>query len=308
MKLRAIAIGLACIAFAASGSAQRVSIGIAPAYDAGGDDFGEAVVQHLTLYTYKDLVGNKQFSASLLNPGGVYTPLDTSWLTEYVQDRPDIDLLLVPTLKPSVNADKGASLTIVVELALLDAHTGETKSTWTLTDTIKDKNAWFKQGSTMITNAVNNRSDKYGFGVSSTSDFEKQPIGKSTLHLAEEVRDTLAAHLGTFAKTGSDKPADPPAASAPCATHTKVTYSYKHSVSHSYTLLINGLDQTLTIQDGVSTFQAPEGPLLLQFTINDAPYKLSREPIYQLSATHSCKNSTLVIDIGQGGDAHQHWE
>jgi hypothetical protein len=73
-------------------------------------------------------------------------------------------------------------------------------------------------------------------------------------------------------------------------------------------LLANGLDQTLTIQDGVSTFQAPEGPMLLQFTINDAPYKLSREPVYQLSTIHSCKNSTLVIDIGQGGDAHDHWE
>ncbi len=310
MKLRAIAIGLACIAFAASGPAQRVSIGIAPVYDAGGDDFGEAVVQHLTLYTYKDLARQQTVrTQSLLNPGGVYTPLDTSWLTDYIQDRPDIDLLLVPTLKPSVNADKGATLTIVVELALLDAHTGDAKGTWTVTDTIKDKNAWFKQGSTMISNAVNDRSDKYGFGISSTTDFEKQPIGKSTLHLAEEIRDTLPAHLGTFAKTVSGQPADAPAASsAPCAMHTKLTYSYKHSVSHSYTLLANGLDQTLTIQDGVSTFQAPEGPLLLQFAINDAPYKLSREPIYQLSAIHSCKNSTLVIDIGQGGDAHQHWE
>lgn len=266
-------------------------------------------MQHLTLYTYKDLVGSKQFVPSLLSPGGVYTPLDTSWLTEYVQDRPDLDLLLVPTLKPSVSADKGTTLTIVVEMALLDAHTGETKSTWTVSDTIKEKNAWFKQGASMITNAVNDRSDKYGYGISSTTDFDKQPIGKSTAHLAEEVRDTLTAHLGTFAaKATSDKAADAPATSAPCATHTKVTYNYKHSASHSYTLLANGLDQTLTIQDGVSTFQSPEGPLLLQFTINDAPYKLSREPIYQLSAIHSCKNSTLVIDIGQGGDAHQHWE
>jgi hypothetical protein len=308
MRLPALAVGLACLAFAASGSAQRISIGIAPAYDAGGDDFGEAVVQHLTLFTYQDLVGNKQFAPSLLNPGGVYTPLDTSWLTEYVQDRPDLDLLLVTALKPSVSADKGSSLTVNVEMTLLDAHTGETKSTWTVSDTIKSKNAWYQKGTAMITNAVNDRGDKYGVALTSTTDFDKQPIGKSTAHLAEEVRDTLPAHLGGFAKAGSDKPADASAASPPCATHTKVTYKYKHSVSHSYTLLANGLDQTLTIQDGVSTFAAPEGPLLLQFTINDAPYRLSREPVYQLSAIHSCKNSTLVIDIGQGGDAHQHWE
>ena len=90
--------------------------------------------------------------------------------------------------------------------------------------------------------------------------------------------------------------------------HTRVTYRYKHSASHSYTLLANGLDQTTTIADGVSNFKVGEGPLLLQFTVNDAPYKLSKEPVYQMSTMHSCKSSTLVIDIGQGGDAHQHWE
>jgi hypothetical protein len=90
--------------------------------------------------------------------------------------------------------------------------------------------------------------------------------------------------------------------------HTRVTYNYRHSVSHSYTLLADGLDQTLTITDGLSTFKAAEGPLLLQFAVNDTPYKLSKENVYQLSTIHSCKVSTLVIDIGQGGDAHQHWE
>jgi hypothetical protein len=120
---------------------QRVAIGIAPAYDAGGDDFGAAVVQHLTLFTYQDLIGSKQFAPALLSPGGVYTPLDTSWLTEYVQDRPELDLLLVSTLKPTANV-KGGGYTITIELTLLDAHTGDTKSTWSVAETIKEKNAW----------------------------------------------------------------------------------------------------------------------------------------------------------------------
>jgi hypothetical protein len=68
------------------------------------------------------------------------------------------------------------------------------------------------------------------------------------------------------------------------------------------------MDQSLTVQDGLSTFKAPEGPLLLQFTITDAPYRLEKETVYQLSTIHSCKSSTLVIDVGQGGDAHHHWE
>jgi hypothetical protein len=311
MKFPAFAVGLALIALSAPVSAQRISLGIAPAYDAGGDDFGEAVVQHFTLFVYQDLVENKQFAPSLLSPGGVYTPLDTSWLTEYVQDRSDLDLLLVSTLKPTVTTDKGASSTISVEVSLLDAHTGETKSTWTVSDTIKSKNAWLQKGEAMVSGAVNDRGSQYGLGITSSTDFEKQPIGKITAHLAEETRDTLAAHLSGFAKkvsaTSSDT-SETGSSSGPCEMHTKITYNYKHSVSHSYTLLANGLDESLTIADGMSTFKVPEGPLLLQFTINDAPYKLSKEALYQLSTFHTCKSNTLVIDVGQGGDAHHHWE
>lgn len=313
MRLRALAAGLALIAVTVAASAQRIAIGIAPAYDASGDDFGETVVQHLTLYMYQDLQGSKQFAPMLLNPGGVYTPLDTSWLTDYVQDRPAIDLLLISTLKPSANV-KGGGYTITIELSLLDAHTGDTKSTWSVSETIKEKSAWLEKGQAMVASAVTDRSTQYGLSgmsVSSSTDFEKQPIGKATQHLAEMIRDTLPANLGGFVvKTAAAKPEDAAAAasSASCEMHTRVTYNYKHSVSHSYTLLANGLDQTTTLVDGVSDFKIAEGPLLLQFSLNDAPYRLEKEPVYQLSTMHSCKNSTLVIDVGQGGDAHDHWE
>ncbi|MGA1983197.1 MAG: hypothetical protein ABSG84_12125 [Acidobacteriaceae bacterium] len=310
MKLRELAVGLAFLAVTASAPAQRIAVGIAPAYDAGGDDFGEVVVQHLTLYMYQDLQGGKQFAPTLLNPGGVYTPLDTSWLTDYVQDRPEIDLLLVSTLKPTVN-EKGGGYTVTVELSLLDAHTGDTKSTWTVSETIKEKNAWLEKGQAMVASAVSDRSSQYGLSglsVSSSSDFEKQPIGKITQHLAEMIRDTLPAHLGNFAAKSGPMEVAMAGPAAPCEMHTRITYNYKHSVSHSYTLLANGLDQTTTLVDGVSSFKSAEGPLLLQFSLNDTPYKLEKEPVYQLSTFHSCKSSTLVIDVGQGGDAHHHWE
>jgi hypothetical protein len=311
MRRHALALGLAALAVTASLSAQqRIAIGIAPSYDAGGDEFGEAVTQHLTLFTYQDLVGSNQFAPALLSPGGVYTPLDTSWLSEYVHDRPELNLLLISTLKPTVATDKNGGFTISVEVSLLDPHTGDAKSTWTVSENVKSKSAWYEKGQSLITSSINDRSSRYGLeGVSPSSDFDKQPIGKTTAHLAQQIRDSLPAHLAGFSQTvdagnGSTAPPSP----TPCEMHTRVTYNYKHSASHSYTLLANGLDQTTTIQDGVTDFKAPEGPLLLQFIINDAPYKLSKQAIYQLSTTHSCKNNTLVIDIGQGGDAHHHWE
>jgi hypothetical protein len=305
MKRAAFAGAFVLVVCAASAQAQRISLGIAPAFDAGGEDFGSAVVEHLSLFVYQDLMPGKQFAPSLLNPGGVYTPLDTTWLTDYVQDRPELDLLLVSVLKPTLSDKNGTTITI--ELSLLDAHSGDTKSTWTVAETTKAKNAWLEKGESMVSSAVSDRTSRYGYDLSApVSDFEKQPIGKTTVHLAQEINDTLPAHLGGFTKTAVEKPT--PAPSGACTMHTRITYNYKHSVSHSYTLRANGLDQTTTVADGISTFKADEGPLLLQFELNDAPYKLAKEPVYQLSSMHSCTNTTLVIDVGQGGDAHPHWE
>jgi hypothetical protein len=321
MRRTALAMGLALAALTASGLAQRTSIGIAPAFDAGGDDFGPAVVEHLTLFTYQDLLPNKQFAPVLLNPGGVYTPLDTTWLTEYVQDRPGLELLLLETLKPIVNGDKG-SWTIMIQVDLLDAKTGDSKGSWTVSETEKSASSWLTRSTAMISSAVSQtvsqkasqygvdqKTSENGFGLLTSADFDKQPLGKTTQHLADLIRDSLPAHLGGFTHTGAVKvDAVPVPASAPCPVHTRITYGYKHSASHSYTLLANGLDETTTIQDGISTFNVPEGPLLLQFSLHDAPYRLSAEPVYQLTTSHSCKTGTLVIDMGQGGDAHDHWE
>ena len=77
----------------------------------------------------------------------------------------------------------------------------------------------------------------------SSEDFEKQPIGKITAQLGNDVRDSLAAHLAGFKQTSADKPADVAASADPCPMHTRITYNYKHSSSHSYTLMANGLDQ-----------------------------------------------------------------
>ena len=68
------------------------------------------------------------------------------------------------------------------------------------------------------------------------------------------------------------------------------------------------MDQSINLKDGIATFSAPEGEMLLQFSVNDAPYKLAKEPMYQLSTQHNCSLKTLTVDLGASGDAHAHWE
>ncbi len=85
-RLRLTVLGL-FLAAATSVAAAQSYIGIAPVYDGGGDAWGPIFVQYMTLYTFQKLQADKAFSATLLNPGGVYTPLDTSWLADYSQER-----------------------------------------------------------------------------------------------------------------------------------------------------------------------------------------------------------------------------
>ena len=293
-------------------AAQRLNIGIAPTYDNGGEEFGPQVSEHITLFTFEDLVNTASFEPHLLNPGGIYTPLDPSWLVDYAQDRPELDYLLVSTLKPIATPDKG-SWNLVVGLTLIDAKSGKEGDSWDVFVNVKTKNALLamaqnKATSSMDGNALLSSGRSVSMSFVPTREFEKQPMGKVVARIAEQIRDTLPAHIPNFkaavVKTTSELPTKP----QECAMHTHITYGYKHSASHSYTLVVNGLDEFLTIHDGISDFKISSGPVLVQFGVNDSPYKLLKQPIYQLSTYHDCSKPTLVIDLGPGGDAHHHWE
>jgi hypothetical protein len=305
---------LAC-AVSVTAGAQKVSIGIAPVFDASGEQFGPVVVQHLTLFAYQDLLESPVAHSTLLSPGGVYSPLDTSWLVDYVHDRTDLDLLLVATLKPVTNPAKERWI-IPVELLLLNARSGESMGTWTVSVELASHKALLEFGQVILEQGTQGR---YGqmkgtYKITPSREFEKQPLGKATAHLAKSIRETLEAKLPglNLAKPPAQlvpaSAATAPAAPVSCPVSVRVTYGYKHSASHTYLLLANGLDQSLDLKDGIASFSAPEGEMLLQFSVNDAPYKLAKEPLYQLSTQHSCAFKTLTVDLGASGDAHTHWE
>jgi hypothetical protein len=315
MKLRKIALVFLCCASLVSvtAEAQKVSIGIAPVFDGGGEAFGPTLVEHLTLFTYQDLLESAVAHPSLLNPGGVYSPLDTSWLVEYVQDRTDLNLLLVATLKPVENPGKERWI-IPVELELLNSHTGNSLASWTVSTEINSHKTLTDFEQAVIEQGTSGRFNqmKDTYKIAPSRNFEKQPIGKATAHLASSIRESLEAKIAALgvAKSMPQGNILPVAqsGSGPCTLNARITYSYKHSASHAYMLLANGLDQSTNLKDGIASFPAPEGELLLQFSVNDAPYKLEKESLYQMSVFHSCKFSNLIVDLGPGGDAHSHWE
>jgi hypothetical protein len=315
-RFRFLALLLASTIGVAAG-AQKIAVGIAPVFDGGGEEFGPTVAQHLTLFVYQDLLGSHSAQPSLLSPGGVYSPLDTSWLVEYVQDRPEISLLLVATLKPVINPSKEHWI-IPVDLELLNARSGDTVASWSVNTAIDSHKTLMDYGQVIIQQQSETRFGGRLKGVYTgvpSRDFEKQPLGKATAQLASSIRQTLEAKLAGLSPA-TPAPASQSAlvsavasgAAASCPINVRITYSYKHAASHAYVLLANGLDESTDLKDGVASFSAPSGELLLQFSVNDAPYKLQKENLYQFSSINTCKLSTLIVDLGPGGDARAHWE
>ena len=317
-----VVLGWAVIAW---GENPRPTIGIAPVFDGSGAAFGETFAQHLTLFTYQEMLSSTEVRPVLLSPGGVYSPLDVSWLVDYVHDRPDINLLLVATLKPVSNPEKNR-WSIPVDLLLLNPSTGESLATWTTNIEIASKKTLVEYGTFEPTPSAIDKSgqalqtiDKYGRSIRSyviapSRDFEKQPLGKACAHMANTIKDSLSEKLAGIPpeRLGVSAPASLSngmgAGGGSCPMYVRITYDYKHSASQSYVLLANGLDQSTNLKDGVASFSAPEGDLLLQFSMNDAPYKMETEKFYQMSTWHSCRAANLVLDVGPGGDVHPHWQ
>ncbi|HEY1986432.1 MAG TPA: hypothetical protein VGG85_13535 [Terracidiphilus sp.] len=294
--------------------AQKVSIGIAPVFDAGGEEFGPVVVQHLTLFAYQDLLESPAAHPALLSPGGVYSPLDLSWLVDYAHDRTDLDLLLVAILKPVANPGKERWI-IPVDVSLLNARTGDLLTKWTTSVEINSHKTLMEYGQVILEQGSQGRYSQYKgtYKITPSRDFEKQPLGKATAHLAKSIRETLENKLPGLSMAKPPQAALVSATMAPaapnsCPVNVHITYGYKHAASHTFLLLVNGLDQSLNLKDGTASFSAPEGEMLLQFSVNDAPYKLQKEPMYQLSTQHDCAQKTLTLDLGASGDAHPHWE
>ena len=229
---------------------------------------------------------------------------------EYVQDRTDLNLLLVATLKPVVNPAKERWI-IPVDLVLLNARSGDTVASWTVSTEVNSHKTLLDFGAVVLEQGTQDRfrQMKDTYKIAPSRDFEKQPLGKATAHLASSIRESLEAKLAGLG-TAAQASLIPATAQSgtPCPINVRITYGYKHSASHTYMLLANGLDQSTNLKDGIASFSAPEGELLLQFSVNDAPYRLEKESLYQLSVLHSCKFSNLIVDLGPGGDAHTHWE
>ena len=227
----------------------------------------------------------------LLNPGGMYTPLDEDWIRDY-SSKAGADVALSSTLLQVTIPAKG-EVALQVRSRVLDLKTGTEIASWSSTTSINRHDAFLEFGS-------------LGY-LPASRPFEKQPLGKAARRFAREIREHLVQLAGNT--TAQDREPALSSDGGPCEIQFKVEYAPKHSVSKAYEVFVNRRDETLNVVDGVLLLHKVSEPLLIQLAIHDAIYKLPKQGLYQMNSPLRCveRPTALVFEIGTAGEGLLHW-
>jgi hypothetical protein len=284
------------------------TLGIMPVFDTSGDSFGQLYAQNMTAMVYQKFEGGS-VPVMLLNPGGLYNPLIPESITDYAQSA-GVDTVLVMTLQPTDKPQKG-NYVLHVEAKLMDAQTGKEMPASVYSIAMSRNEALLdatKAGldySGERSGVVHYGARAYAAMASGSRPFAKQPLGKAANSMAESVHSQVVAQ---YPVTKVDAPAEPK--SGTCSINVGVKYVSKKAVSKAYDIIINGLDQSLLTKEGGTKIESfKSGPVFLQLSVADAPYRLPVQDLYQANTILDCSapEHNLFLEIGPVGDALLHW-
>lgn len=294
---------LCCLLSVRTAGQQRPIVGILPVFDASGDAQSEVFTSHLTLMIYERLQGSA-VQPRLLNPGGLYNPLSPEWPIEFGESA-GVDVLLISTMLSTEKPKKG-DWTLRVETSLLDIRSGKKVGPALYRYDIDRKYVGEKA---YITTGSYRASSEAGRSVVEfvSRPFDKQPIGKAARSLAESISSDASAQSASIATAKSG------AARAPekgrCTAAFSVVYAAKKTNSKAYAIVANSKDESLWVKDGVARLDLSSGPLVVQVSTEDAPYRLPVQRLYQADTLVDCsrEQNALVLEIGGGGEALLQW-
>jgi hypothetical protein len=306
-----------CLLFvgAARTSAQESGgkriVGIMPTFDTTGDSYGQQFAQNMTAMVYDKLVG-APFEIVLLNPGGLYSPLIPESMLEYTQSA-GVDSVLVTTLLPTDKPQKGDYI-LHVEAKLLDAQTAKEMagaSTYSAKVSHNDALLDAAKGGLAFGSSSSNTIRQGGYLYSAMTrtngsrPFEKQPLGKAALGFAGSIQSQMLTQVQVAKAERVDV-----GRGGACTINVQVHYTAKKATSRAYDILVNGENQSLWTKDGVTTLENFKGgPVLLQISVADPPYRTPVQDLYQANTALDCSRPErqLSLDIGPVGDALLHW-
>jgi hypothetical protein len=308
MKVVRLLVTIALLLCSGVAQAQdKKVLGIMPVFDTSGDPFGQQFAQNLTAMIYDKLEG-APFEVVLLNPGGLYNPLlpDTQ---DYMQSA-GVTTALVAVLKPTDKPQKGDFI-LHLEAKLQEAQSGKDLNTSNYTGKISHNDALLDAakigvdyGSSSSYTARRSRDLISAMMMTNGSrPFAKQPLGKVALNMAAQIQAQVMAQMGSAGSI-------PSVAGGTCTVTIQVKYLAKKATSRAYDIIINGLNNSLWTKDGVTTLENfKSGPMFLQISVADPPYRTPVEDLYQANTILDCAKPerNLTLELGPVGDALLRW-
>ncbi|MGH9531399.1 MAG: hypothetical protein ACRD2Q_03345 [Terriglobales bacterium] len=313
-----MAVSLPAAEQSSSASAPRIYLGVFPVLDLSGETFGETFAQQLTTMIFNELQDHSGIQPVLLNPGGLYvTPLD-DWIVEYGRAA-EVDVVLITSLMRTERPKKGDWI-LRVESQLVEMQTGNRSSKLAFSESInkREVRAGLEYGTTAHEARAIDRQRAQGMAPidrmlmgsshAPSREFEKQPLGKAARKMARAARE----HVRVEATSMVPKPSGstPVFAQGTCPILFRVLYVHKKAASKAYQVTLNEREESLGIQDGVVQTSLPNGPVFVQVSVADAPYRLPVQRVYQASTFLDCSRPerTLALEIGGGGEAFLRWK
>jgi hypothetical protein len=298
-----------CVPAEAQESGKKI-LGIMPTFDISGDPFGQQFAQNLTAMVYEKLQ-DAPFQVMLLNPGGLSSPLMPESDAEYLQSS-GASTLLVMTLQQTDKPQKGDYI-LHLEAKLVDPQGMKEVASSNYSGKISHNDALLDAAKVGVGyGSSTSNTMRQGWNLYSAMSrtngsrpFEKQPLGKVALNMAASVRSQALAQMPA---TKADTPAS--VEGGACTVMVRVQYVAKKATSRAYDLIVNGENASLWQKDGVSTLEnVKAGPLFLQVSVADPPYRLPVQDLYQANTVLDCARPErqLFLDIGPVGDALLHW-
>ena len=231
----AVCLALLPLCFATASPAQaqdhggRKILGIMPVFDSSGEEYGQQFAQNLTAMEFRKLDG-APFDVVLLNPGGLYNPLIPESLVDYAQSA-NVDMILIMSFLQTTKPQKG-DYTLNVEAKLMDVSTGKLGDPSAYSFIIDRHTLALEIASSGldIVGAASStvragRSVYNAMGTGGNKPFEKQPLGKAALIMADQI------HAMLLTQVPPSKEKAPEVKLGTCTYTVQVKYVSKKAVS-----------------------------------------------------------------------------
>ncbi|HZC66176.1 MAG TPA: hypothetical protein VE545_06365, partial [Candidatus Dormibacteraeota bacterium] len=192
-------IAVCALAANAQDKSGRRALGVMPVFDSSGEEYGQQFAHNLTAMEFHKLEGSP-FDVVLLNPGGLYNPLIPESIVDYAQSA-NVDTVLIMSFLQTTKPQKG-DYTLNVETKMMDVASGKVGDPSAFSF-IVDRHALALEIASSGLDIVGAASSRVAqgrnlynsVGTGANKAFEKQPLGKGALVIADQIRTMVQSQI-----------------------------------------------------------------------------------------------------------------